>query len=65
MNMSSMSKEEIMGLRRTFVLYARLPKSRWPEIHLAEKPTEEGNKMLEKLRKEYLETYAFKYAPRR
>lgn len=57
MNMSSMGRDEIMGLSRTFVLYARFPKSRWPEIHLAEAPTDEGRGILKRLRQEYTETY--------
>jgi len=57
LNMSSMSKDEIMGLSHTFVLYARFPKSRWPEIRLAEAPTEKGREILRKLREEYKETY--------
>jgi hypothetical protein len=56
-NMSSMTKDEIMGLSRTFVLYARFPKDRWSEIRLAEQPTEEGRRTLQRLRKEYVETY--------
>lgn len=57
MNMSSMSKEEIMGLSHTFVLYARFPKSRWPEIRLAEALTDEGRAILKKLQQEYMEIY--------
>lgn len=53
MNMSSMSREEIMGLARTFVLYVRFPKERWPEIAMAEKDTPEGREKLEELRAEY------------
>ena len=49
MNMPMFPKEEISGLYRTFVLYMRLPKDRWPEIKVAEKFTPEGNKMFEKL----------------
>ena len=49
MNMPMFSKEEISGLYRTFILYMRLPKDRWPEIKVAEKFIPEGNKMFEKL----------------
>ena len=41
--MPSISKEEIKGLMKTFVLYARLPRSYWKEIKLAEAETDEGN----------------------
>ena len=57
MNMSSLSKGEIMGLRSTFPLYVRFPKDRWPEIRLAESPTEEGKKRLADLRQEFQRTY--------
>ena len=42
LNMPSISKEEIRGLMKTFVLYARLPKSYWKEIKIAELETEKG-----------------------
>ena len=57
MNMSSLSKPEITGLRSTFPLYVRFPKDRWPEIRLAEAPTEEGRVKLEELRREFQSTY--------
>ena len=57
MNMSPLSKEEIMGLLHTFALYVGFPKSRWPEIRLAEAQTEEGNQKLEELRREYVATF--------
>ena len=57
MNMSTLSREEIMGLRRTFALYVGFPKSRWPEIRLAEAETEDGNRKLEELRREYVATF--------
>ena len=43
LNMPSMTKEEIRGLMRTFVLYARMPKSLWDEIALAEEDNIAGN----------------------
>ena len=54
MTMPNFSKEEISGLYRTFVLYLRLPKDRWPEVKIAENFTPEGNEMFEKLRQEVL-----------
>jgi radical SAM superfamily enzyme YgiQ (UPF0313 family) len=63
MNMSSMSREEIMGLARTFVLYVRFPKSRWPEIRLAERNTPEGKAKLEELRAEYRKEFSMKTVP--
>ncbi len=57
MNMSTMSKDEIMGLSQTFVLYVAFPKHRWPEIKLAEAQTDDGERRREGLRQEYLATY--------
>ncbi len=52
MNMPMFTKAEISGLYRTFILYLRLPKDRWPEIKIAESYTPDGNKMFEKLKQE-------------
>lgn len=57
LNMPNISKEEIKGLRRTFALYARMPKEFWPKILIAEKYDEEGNRMFSELRKIYQEKY--------
>ena len=57
LRMPQWSKEEIEGLRRCFVLYVKLPKSRWPEVQAAEKLTPEGGKVWDELRKEVLEEY--------
>jgi anaerobic magnesium-protoporphyrin IX monomethyl ester cyclase len=54
LNMSHWPPEAIEGLRRCFVLYVKLPKSRWPEIEKAEKLTPEGDKIWEGLRDEVL-----------
>jgi len=51
LNMPSMSKEEIYGLEKTFVLYVSLPKTYWPDIKIAEQDNEEGEEMFEKLMK--------------
>ncbi len=53
MNMSSMSKDEIMGLSRTFPMYVKFPKTRWPEIARAEARTDEGNRIYADLRAEF------------
>jgi len=58
LKMPSISKKEIGGLVKTFVLYARLPKRLWRDIKIAESSTDEGNKKFEELmtlfRNEYL-----------
>jgi anaerobic magnesium-protoporphyrin IX monomethyl ester cyclase len=51
LTMPSISKDEIYGLERTFVLYVLLPKSYWPDIKIAEEDNEEGEKMFNKLMK--------------
>jgi len=57
LNMPTIKKEEIVGLARTFAMYVKFPKDRWPEIRLAESNTAEGNKAFEKLGKEFLNKY--------
>jgi len=57
LNMPNISKEEIKGLRRTFALYARMPKDLWPKIRRAEKFDEEGNRIFSELKKIYQEKY--------
>ena len=53
LKMPQLSQEEIRGLQRTFALYIRLPKERWPEIEIAERFDEEGNRKFEELKEEY------------
>jgi anaerobic magnesium-protoporphyrin IX monomethyl ester cyclase len=48
---------EIMGLRKCFVLYARLPRERWPEIRQAEADTPEGHRIFNDLKQEYMAEY--------
>ena len=57
LNMPQISRDEIKGLRRTFALYARMPKEYWPRIERAEKFDEEGNRIFEELKKIYQKTY--------
>jgi len=49
--------EEIEGLKKTFVLYVRMPKSRWPDIRRAEPNTPKGNRIFEELKQEFMEKY--------
>ncbi|MBN4049051.1 B12-binding domain-containing radical SAM protein, partial [archaeon AH-315-M20] len=49
LNMPHISKEEILGLHRTFAMYVKFSKEIWPEIKIAEKFDEEGNKKFEEL----------------
>ena len=54
-NFSKMSREEMVGLQRTFNLYLSLPESLWPIIRMAEEDSEQGNIIYESL-KEYAVT---------
>ncbi len=57
LDMPQLSSIEIMGLRKTFALYVKLPKSYWPDIRLAENDDEEGHAAFEVLSKLYQEKY--------
>lgn len=57
LNMPQLSSQAIQGLRRTFVLYVRLPKEYWPQIRRAEIFDEEGNRILAQLKQIYMEKY--------
>ena len=57
LNMSCFPEEQIKGLRRTFVMYTKFPKSRWSEIKIAEQSTPEGDAVWENLREEFVGTY--------
>jgi anaerobic magnesium-protoporphyrin IX monomethyl ester cyclase len=49
--------EEIMGLRKCFVLYVSFPKNRWKDIRRAEPDTPEGNRIFKELKQEYMDKY--------
>lgn len=57
LNMPQFSKEKIKGIMRTFSMYVRFDKTRWPEIKMAESFTPEGNRIFEALRGEYVREY--------
>ena len=57
LNMDSISKEEIRGLMKTFVLYARLPRSYWKNIKIAEAETSEGLEKYNELMNLYTKEY--------
>ncbi|MBM4134782.1 MAG: B12-binding domain-containing radical SAM protein [Nitrospira sp.] len=57
LNLPTISREEIMGLVRTFSLYVKFPKEEWPEIALAERFTPEGNAKFAELSKRYYERF--------
>ena len=55
--MEQYSNDEIMGLRRCFVLYIKFPKSRWGDIRKAEANTPEGDRIFAELKEEYNDRY--------
>jgi len=57
LDMPQFPKEEIEGLRRTFALYARMPKEYWSDIARAEVDDDEGNRVFKALREEYIRLY--------
>lgn len=57
LNMPQFPPEQIEGVRRCFVLYVKMPKSRWPEIEKAEKLTPEGERIWKALKAECLSKY--------
>lgn len=61
LNMPQFPPEAIEGIRRCFILYVKMPKSRWPEIKMAEQLTPEGDRILSELREECAQKY-IKYA---
>jgi len=60
LDMPQFSKESVEGLCKTFNLYVSFPKSRWPEIKLAEKNTPEGQEIFEVLKEEFVDKYLYK-----
>ena len=57
LTMPQLSKEEIEGLLRTFVLYIKLPKEYYPKIREAEQLNEKGDLVLEELREIFFSKY--------
>lgn len=57
LNMPTISRQEILGLVRTFSLYVKFPKEEWPEIRAAEEFTDEGNAMFQALSTRYYERF--------
>jgi anaerobic magnesium-protoporphyrin IX monomethyl ester cyclase len=55
LNMPDFTVKEIEGIRRCFVLYVKMPKSRWSDIIKAEAINPEGDRIWEELRQECFE----------
>jgi hypothetical protein len=57
MDMPGFTSDQLKGLRRTFAMYVKFPKSRWEEIRIAEQFTPEGDKVWENLQQEFIATF--------
>ena len=57
LKMPHFTAEQIDGFMRTFSFYVKFPKDRWSEIDKARELTPEGDRVFDKLRDEYSETY--------
>jgi len=57
LDMPQFPNEEIRGLMRTFVLYVKMPKRFWPQIRVAERFDEEGDKKIRELKEIYIKNY--------
>ena len=53
LKMPTISREELLGLQKTFVLYAKLPRHEFPRIQIAEQNNALGKKTFEDLSSEY------------
>ena len=57
LKMDSITYQELKGLQRAFPLYAKMPKSEFDKIRIAERFDTEGNRMFQQLRKVYYERF--------
>jgi radical SAM superfamily enzyme YgiQ (UPF0313 family) len=57
MEMPDFTSDQMKGLRRTFAMHVKFPKSRRKEIQIAEQLTPEGDRVWENLREEFVSTY--------
>ncbi len=57
LNQPHITKEEILGLQRTFNLYVKFSKEMWPQIRTAEKFDEQGNRKFEELSRIFKQKY--------
>ena len=56
-NMSNLSSDELDGLRKTFAMYARMPKKYWGKLKKAERNDKQGNLLFAELAEIYTEKY--------
>ena len=57
LTMPQFPPSDIQGIIKTFNMYVKFPKSRWPEIKQAEADTPEADRIYDKLKAEYMERF--------
>lgn len=57
MRMEHLAPDELRGLQRTFPLYVKFPRARWPEVRRAEALDAEGDRVFAALAAEYRERF--------
>ncbi len=57
LNMPQISRQELLSLQKTFPLYVKFPKSKWPRIEKCEGNGQEAEALYEELSREYTEKY--------
>ena len=57
LNMPQLSREELLGLQRTFPLYVKFPKSEWPKIKQCEGDGAEAEALFKELSSTYTEEF--------
>ena len=57
LDMPQFPRKEVNGMVKTFNMYVKFPEERWDEIRLAEENTSKGEKIYDKLKKEFVETF--------
>ena len=57
LNMPQFPRDQIEGLTKTFNMYVKFPENRWDHIRLAEQKNEEGERIYQELREEFVEKY--------
>lgn len=57
LNMPDFPQQRVNGLVRTFNMYVKFEKSRWPEIKQAEEDTPSGNAVYARLKEEFMQQF--------
>ena len=57
LDMPQFPRSEIGKIVKTFNMYVKFPRTRWPEIKMAEEDTTEGNRIYNKLKNEFVDLF--------